>query len=1188
MATDRENIELAFNIELETRRAMGAISKIDKQLRKTVSSKLQIKAFDSKSLRDFNRQLVHSRSTLRAISFSMSPKMRKKFDKDFQDMGKAYKGLTHTVSKEQLKIQKLERKLRKTSDKEQKQALEEQIKQERKASSKLIRLAQRDYTRKRSAFGKKLVTSGASADIDKRTDQARQAKEFIEGIKSHKTGAELASGFKDAVSAMSGKDIFGLAKAGTGMAGGLLKGLAKASLAHGAGVAAKGKEMGGFTGGALKSLGGAMKGFGPLLGTIGKLSAAIGAFSGPVMALVKLFLDADAAVKEMNKTVLEGASTWDTYADSSGDVGLGMDKLDKSLRRLRDETTDYNMNATMGTTAKDHQQVINTLEREGITLKKLTASFEKYTDISKQSIVYSRLFGVSVEEIAQMKAEMMQEMGAGLSDLGKEFDMIGRAAEDSGIAQNKFFAMLRGVSSDLALYGVRIGETTKMLGQLGKVMSPRNAQKFLGEFAKGFKGTSIQDRVKAMILGGPAAIKAVQDSIKNQIDDLIEKVKKAVPGISDPDALSLLGGHGAAGTSLKKLEKSGKIQDAGTLIGAFQKLSMAQKQSKQGVYGAAQAAEAVGGYGAYKAQKAALRISGYTTFAGASTGRIKAHQAAIIASQGKEEQLDANIGIERAIEQQKNDLENTINDPTATGKDLEGVIEALKRANKFDEKAYKNDKTYLKNQIKSMSEDELWKSLDQKDADDGKSQAEKDADKMRKMGALQGQRTQGMLEKLDLIFDTLYNYIYGIMTDIYSALKFGGELQKKIYSSKNKDLIQAWSKSGGDEAKFMGELANSATGKKVGETLASTKPEDTVKKDDLQKLISSKFDPASTLAVDQLYKAMDEQKLTPKQQEAVTSGMHKEGGLRQGVKEAGLTPQQEAAIFAKVALWGTQASTRADIIEDASKILGTGGGPSVTAASSALADTTPSDTGQQAAAAKSENPGTGGAAIPVAASPAASASAPAATSTPAAGGGFFTPPTLPDEQKMNDAVMDQVDFTGNAVVNNLQDLWKAMRMKGIKLDKVQLKGEYQEVIYKGAQRALFEYALYTSQNPADTLKKMKDSGFGGLGAMAEDFQKQQDQAAANRQSTLVGHANANAAGGVVTGINGGLANVNPAPGEGLASIGRGERILPAGAGGGAGDIHIHVDGIGGADLANFLKVKVAQGVHEYKRREKFN
>lgn len=1168
MATDRENIELAFNIELETRRAMGAISKIDKQLRKTVSSKLQIKAFDSKSLRDFNKQLVHSRSTLRAISFSMSPKQRNKFDKDFHDMGKSYKGLTQTVTREHLKIQKLERKLRKTSDKEQRQALEEQLKQERKSSSKLVRLAQRDYTKKRGAFGRKLISSGASADIDKRTDQARQAKEFIEGIKSHKTGAELAEGFKDAVGSMAGKDIFGLAKAGGRVSGSLLKGFAKMAMAKGAGVSAKGGEMGGKMGGAVKGIGKAMQGIGPLLGSLAKLGPMLGMVGSAMFALVKLFLDADAAVKEMNRTVLEGASTWDTYAEGGKNVEIGMNSLDKSLRRLRDETTDLKMNLSMGTTAKDHQQVINTLEREGITLKKLTVSFDHYTDISKQSIVYSRLFGVSVEEIAQMQAEMMQQMGAGLNDLGKEFDMIGRAAEDSGIAQNKFFAMLRGVSSDLALYGVRIGETTKMLGQLGKVMSPRTAQKFLTEFAKGFKGKSIQDRLKSMLLGGPAAIKAIQDDISGQLKDLVSKVVDAT-GLDEKSARSLLSGKTVGGQSMRKLEKAGKIQGAGAMIEAFQKLEMAAKQSKQGAYGAAQAAETAGGYAAYKAQKAGLRIGGAKSFTEASTQGVRGHQAAILAA-GGEEQLEAFVGIERAIEQQKNDLEGAIDDPDSS----KDVIAVLKKLKKYDEKAALSDKNYLKNQVASMTEDELWKSLDDKNSEANMTQAEKDAKAMREMGEQQGQRTQDMLSKLDLIFDALYNRIYGVMMDIADTLSFKSgkksAIREQALASKNADVNAAWGTSQGDVGKYMGALAGSSTAKGIDALLHSTNPDDLAKKEAQKSSIAGAFsaDSLTGKVADDLASALKEAGIGGSDAERILSAQASGKSVGSSIAAGGLSDKAEADLYSKMALWFTGATGRTTVMDQASGLKGIGGSPAS------------APTGQQAAAAKSENPGTGGAAVPVAAPPAATS--PAATATPA-GGGFFTPPTLPDEQKMNDAVMDQVDFTGGAVVNSLQDLWKAMRMKGIKLDKVQLKGEYQEVIYKGAQRALFEYALYTSQNPADTLKKMKDSGFGGLDTMADAFQKQQDQAKANNQANLVGHA----AGGVVTGINGGLANINPAPGEGLTSIGRGERILPAGAGGG-GDIHLHVDGIGGSDLANHLKRVVAQGVHEYKRREKFN
>lgn len=157
-------------------------------------------------------------------------------------------------------------------------------------------------------------------------------------------------------------------------------------------------------------------------------------------------------------------------------------------------------------------------------------------------------------------------------------------------------------------------------------------------------------------------------------------------------------------------------------------------------------------------------------------------------------------------------------------------------------------------------------------------------------------------------------------------------------------------------------------------------------------------------------------------------------------------------------------------------------------------------------------------------------------------------------------------------------------MKGIKFDRTQLEGLYQDVIHKGtylgAQDALAEYALYTATDPGGVLKKMKDSGFQGVGKLAESLGDQMDAAKKSRE------APGNAAGGLVTGVGGGMAQINPAAGEGLASVGRGERILPAGAGGGA-SISLTVNGIGGQDLANYLKEKVAQGVHEYKRREKF-
>jgi hypothetical protein len=128
--------------------------------------------------------------------------------------------------------------------------------------------------------------------------------------------------------------------------------------------------------------------------------------------------------------------------------------------------------------------------------------------------------------------------------------------------------------------------------------------------------------------------------------------------------------------------------------------------------------------------------------------------------------------------------------------------------------------------------------------------------------------------------------------------------------------------------------------------------------------------------------------------------------------------------------------------------------------------------------------------------------------------------------------------------------------------------------------ALFEYAVYSGADPNKMLKQMEDSGL-EAGKMAIKFREE--------KKYKEGFLPATAGGGMVTGVGGGIAKINPAPKEGLASVGVGERIMPAGkGGGGAPNIVINVNGIGGSDLGNFLKDKISQGIYEYKRREKFN
>ena len=121
------------------------------------------------------------------------------------------------------------------------------------------------------------------------------------------------------------------------------------------------------------------------------------------------------------------------------------------------------------------------------------------------------------------------------------------------------------------------------------------------------------------------------------------------------------------------------------------------------------------------------------------------------------------------------------------------------------------------------------------------------------------------------------------------------------------------------------------------------------------------------------------------------------------------------------------------------------------------------------------------------------------------------------------------------------------------------------------------------ESPTDVAATLSETGLTG-----RSFSQRIGEAANQGYDAEIalGALKPNAAGGLVTGTQGGLAMVTAAAGEGLASVGPGERIVPQG-GGGNLLMQINVQGVGGKDLARIIEAKVADGVYEYKRKERF-
>jgi hypothetical protein len=1242
--TDREQIELAFNIELETRRLTGEIAKVDREIKRMVSRKLPLKAFDKKSVAEFDKAVGQANKDLKALQGSLG---RKALTKEFAAVEKATNRLYDSMLRETTRLGKVRRKIesdladfrkkneeeisraRTTEEKEflkeylklQEEGLKERLRKEEAASQKSLRKSKRALRRRREELLKGAGKRGAAEEVATRTRKAKETQEALRGVLGHKTGEEIGEGIKDILSSMSGKDLAGVGKAGVKLSSDLLKGLGKGTVKLGDKLATQGAGMGGRFGGALEGVGGLMKSMGPIIGTVAKLGPVLSAAASILVSIVKLMVDVEAQAKGFNKQILEGASTAETLYHNAGKSGAAFKDLDRTLDNIRDEATDVAENMKWGMKAENVIQVTNAFAQQGVTLESLKQSFKNagdaaeesgaqiqgFGELARMSFAYSRLMGVSLQEITDLQSEMFTELGTSLSGMKLEFAKMTKEATESGIATNKFFSILRSASTDLSLYTTRIGQAAVMLKLLGKVMNPREAQKFFQTATQGLKQMSEEDRLRMTLLAGEGKMRSiVTKDIQRKSDLMAADIKSAVGGATEKSAEDITKMMEGARKGSKAdyeglvaiIEKAPKEMQGG-FKSALSEIKMdTNALVKGGIMGLQEAASNLSAAGALTATKAALQRFGGGKKLRDMTGMqaFAARKAAGVSL----EQFRAQAKLESAVDDQREEMARLLDKP-------------LDQLTEDDKKALARMKIlHLDNKktLKEADDADIIAAMEK-----GQQEALAEAAEQKDYAAETFKATTSMLDKVDMVIEGIFEYLYVALKDIIADLNefinmmassplfkipaavLGKKTEKdegrqaldvlrKGQTDKNAPIVKALRtaviKEGPGDAKsrMIGALGP-ALSKGIGESMKKDAGKSIM--DDLQTL-TAKGVLEGPRAADIAQMSGVGGSTLKIFEDALKAGKT----FQKAAGEAGFTAEDYQKILQK-SVWAMKPSEIAEIFPNLKTVqAGMGGAAAAPAKVEAPpgAPPPPTTTGQAASTQKSAAPGTGGAGAAVQAQTAAAAppgAPPITPGAPAAPGGINLP-SLPDEQKMTQTVMEQIDFTGDATVNSLHDLWKALRMKGIKLDRTQLEGEYKEVIRKGSleaiREALFEYALYTGTS---TLQKMQQSGVDEVAAMADKFEEDQ-----KKKASFVNPLAPKAEGGLVTGIAGGKAVFAP-PGEGLTSIGPGERITPAGGGGGGtgGAIHLHVSGLGGADLANYLRDKIAQGVYEYKRREKF-
>jgi len=334
-------------------------------------------------------------------------------------------------------------------------------------------------------------------------------KTHLAGVTSAGVAAEtFGSGIEKAFSNLKSGNVAGIFKSAGGAASKGGKAAAEKAGKGGAGA-------------------GMMGGIGKILSTVGPALAAIGAIAAGLAAVVAVVVAADSAMKGLNKTLMSSGASGADLSDQYGILGDTMD-------RIRDTFTGaLSFNRLWGTTAKDHLEILGAYAGAGLTFKEMAVGvkdaggeMDHLREYTAAALTYSKLLGMSTQEVSSTMASYMEELGLTLKGVRTRFSNLTAAAKESGFSTKRFFNMVLQATSGMSMYNVRLEEAAGLLIHLSKILGEKMGGDFLQNLMKGFKDEDTQTRVKkTMTTGIPLSRRVLKKDAINSAKEFARKLK---------------------------------------------------------------------------------------------------------------------------------------------------------------------------------------------------------------------------------------------------------------------------------------------------------------------------------------------------------------------------------------------------------------------------------------------------------------------------------------------------------------------------------------------------------------------------------------------------------------------------------------------------------------------------------------
>lgn len=396
--------------------------------------------------------------------------------------------------------------------------------------------------------------------INRRRQAAIRESQRWQGKKQAEIAEDFAKNIRDAFGSLKSGDFAGV-----------IKGAGKGAQGLGGAAMKTGASKGG-------GMGKALQGIGKFLARLGPMLLAVGAIVGAVGALISVIVMADAKIKELNRSLLEGGVAGAEMADRYDDVS-------KKMTNVRQAFTSgdgaFAFNRIWGTTAQDHLQILGAYAQAGKSIKDITAGardarqeMKALRDHTQAALAYSKLLGVSAQELAGNMASWMEDLGENIQGVQSGLSAVTMAAKESGFGVKRFFGMVLQATSGMSMYNVRLEEAGSLLIRLGKILGAKVGGDFLQQLTKGFAGEGMQDRYRRVM--HTKGMKGIMGrSASNTAEDFMRKLgpegQKALASAGiDPqkDLVKQLGRLNAKDQSkvLAKFRRSGVDSDLARVL----------------------------------------------------------------------------------------------------------------------------------------------------------------------------------------------------------------------------------------------------------------------------------------------------------------------------------------------------------------------------------------------------------------------------------------------------------------------------------------------------------------------------------------------------------------------------------------------------------------------------------------------